>query len=301
MIRFEHRHSMHPMESRHFKGGDGGAGQMRADEAARQAKIQAAVDAINAKFGVGQGAARVMPTESQFTTGGTPGSPAVSGGFGFSSREGDMEIPSYQAAVPGTPGSFDSAGFAKAMADYNAGGSSGGNTRQGLYDDISGATRDVAMRGLDRQFTQASKQNLFGLARSGLLGGSVDAEAGGDLQQRYGEGKIKAEAAGVGAASDLKSMDERTRQNLISLAQSGIDTGTASSLAAGQMAAAADTARAGSNSANIGRLFDDMGQAYLANTVAQARYPNGLPPQQQGASLFGNLFSGKGFAGRVQG
>ena len=137
----------------YFKGGDGGAGQLRADEAARQAKVRAAVDAVNNTF-------------------------------------------------------------------------SGAN-REAMYADIGNATRDVATRDLDKQFTQASKQNLFGLARSGLLGGSVDAEASGDLQQRYGEGKIRAEQAGVGAASDLQATDERTRQNLISLAQSGIDTGTA--------------------------------------------------------------------------
>ena len=108
-------------------GGDGGAGQLRADEAARQAKVRAAVDAVNNTF-------------------------------------------------------------------------SGAN-REAMYTDIADATRGVATRDLDKQFGTASKQNLFGLARAGLLGGSVDAEAGGDLQQRYGEGKIRAEQAGVGAAS----------------------------------------------------------------------------------------------------
>jgi hypothetical protein len=221
------KHSGYSSDGRrlYHKGGDGGAGQMRADEAARQAKIQAAVDAVNGTF-------------------------------------------------------------------------SGAN-RAAMYTDIGGATRDVATRDLDKQFTQASKQNLFGLARSGLLGGSVDAEASGDLQQRYGEGKIKAEQAGVGAASDLQSTDERTRQNLISLAQSGIDTGTAAQLAAGQMSAAAQAAQANSGSASVGRLFDDLGQAYLTNTNLRARYPNGLPAQQQGGNLFSNLFSGKAYTGNV--
>ena len=94
-------------------------------------------------------------------------------------------------------------------------------------------------------------------------------------------------------------MDEKTRQNLISLAQSGIDTGTAASLASGQMAAAADTAKAGAAGASVGRLFDDLGQAYLTNRVNTARYPNGVPQQSSGNSFFGNLFTGQGYTGRV--
>jgi hypothetical protein len=206
-------------------GGDGGAGQLRADEAARQAKIQAAVDAVNAQFS--------------------------------------------------------------------------GTNRNAMYTDIGDATKAVATRDLDKQFTNASKQNLFGLARAGLLGGSVDAEASGDLQQRYGEGKIRAEQAGVGAASDLQATDEKTRQNLIGLAQSGIDTGTAAQLASGQMSAAAQAAKANTQQASVGRLFDDLSQAYLQNTALKARYPNGIPVQQ-GGSMYSNLFTGKGFAGNVQ-
>lgn len=212
-------------DSRLYKGGDGGAGQARADEQERQRKVQASVDAINTTF-----------------------------------------------KQPG---------------------------RQAMYDDIQGATRDVAVRDLDKQFSQASNQNLFGLARSGLLGGSVDAEAGADLGTRYGEGQIRATAAGQGAAADLQSVDEKTRQNLISLAQSGLDTGTAASLAAGQMASAADTARSTSASANVGRLFDDMGQAYLTNQTLKARFPNGSPASSN-PGYFSNLFAGNSYGGTVR-
>ncbi|MGV3727729.1 hypothetical protein [Hydrogenophaga sp.] len=207
-------------------GGDGGAGQMRADEEERQRKVQMAVDTVNSTFN-GQG-------------------------------------------------------------------------RQAMYKDIQDATRDVAGRDLDRQFTTASNQNLFGLARSGLLGGSVDAESGADLATRYGEGQIRATAAGQGAAADLQSVDERTRQNLISLAQSGMDTGTAASMAAGQMAAAADTARATSQGASVGRLFDDMGQAYLTNQQLRARYPTSTTQGSSTPSMFSNLFAGNSYGGTVR-
>ena len=277
-------------------GGDGGADQLRADELARQAKVQAARDAINAKFGITpSGPVGVAPTQAQFTTAGTPGSP---GGWVEVGRNGS----NYMPAVAATPGGFDQAGFDAAMKAFQSGQTdvSGAKTaRDALYTDIGDATTQTATRDLDKQFARASDQNIFGLARAGLSGGSVDAESGGDLQSRYGEGKIRAKQAGIGAASDLKSVDEKTRQNLIGLAQSGIDTGTAASLAAGQSAAAADVARANTAGASIGQLFDNMGQAYLNNRVATAQYPNGLPQQSSGSSFFGNLFTGKGYSGKV--
>lgn len=277
-------------------GGDGGADQLRADELARQAKVQAARDAINAKFGIApSGPVGVAPTQAQFTTAGTPGSP----GRWVESGRNDS---TYMPAVAATPGGFDQAGFDAAMKAFQSGQTdvSGAKTaRDALYADIGDATTQTATRDLDRQFTTASNQNLFGLARAGLTGGSVDAESGGDLQSRYGEGKIRAEQAGVAAASDLKSVDEKTRQNLLGLAESGIDTGTAASLAAGQSAAAAEAAKAGTAGASVGRLFDDLGQAYLNNRVANAQYPNGLPQQSGGSSFFGNLFTGKGYSGKV--
>ncbi len=172
--------------------------------------------------------------------------------------------------------------------------------RQAMYDDIQGATRDVATRDLDKQFTTASNQNIFGLARAGLLGGSVDAEAGGDLATRYGEGQIRATAAGQQAAADLQGVDEKTRQNLISLAQSGLDTGTAASMAAGQMTAAAEAARANSNTASVGRLFDDMSQAYLQNQVLRARQTGTTTSGSSSPGYFSNLFSGNSYGGTVR-
>lgn len=295
LIRFEHRHSTTPLETRHFKGGDGGASDLRAQETERQAKVQAAVDAINRQFG--KGPARAAPVIDQFTTAGTP---AVAGRPGFWETVDSGDGTSQQWVPPvaeygGTAASVDQAGYDAAMAAWRA-EQAAPSTRQALYDDVSGATRDVALRDVDRQFTQASKANKFGLARSGLLGGTVDAESGSDLAQRYGEGRIKAEQAGVNAAADLASTDEKTRQNLISLAQSGIDTGTASSLAAGQMAAAANSARSASAGASVGDLFSNLSQAYLQNRITTAGQ-TGQVRQPGGSNFFGNLFSGRAYGG----
>lgn len=282
-------------DKRLYKGGDGGAADMRKDEEARQAKVQAAVNAINAKFGINSGPVGAAPDRAAFTTGG--GQRAVDGSWDIGG--GDWGgVTNYVT----DPTVFDEAGFNKAMADWQAQQTdvSGAKAaRDALYGDIEGAVRDVNVRTLDKQFGEASKQNLFGLARSGLLGGSVDAESGADLQERYGEGKIKAVQAGQSAASELRANDEKTRQNLIGLAQSGIDTGTAASLAAGQMGAAAELARSNTSSASIGDLFSNLSQGYLANQQLKARYPNGLPGQSTGGGYFSNLFGGGGYAGTV--
>lgn len=275
-------------------GGDGGAGEMREQEADRQRKVQSAVDAINARFGIAPtGEAAKAPTAEDFFR------PERIGYFSqYASDSGD------QTYVPDEGAIFDESGYTKALADFNRNQVDVGaakTEREKMYTDISSAVKDTALRDLDRQYTQASQRNKFGLARSGLLGGSVDAEAGGELQTLYGEGKLKASQAGMQAASDLRATDEKTRQNLISLAQSGIDTGTASSLAAGQMGAAADLAKSQTQQASVGRLFDDLGQAYLINQTLKARYPNGAP-QQPGAQGYGsaNLFGAGGYTGRVQ-
>lgn len=277
-------------------GGDGGSGEMRAAEEDRQRKVQAAVDAINTRFGIPASAGSMAQAL---------GAPPDRAQFNIPTRQWVGEGENMQ--LMNVPGGFDQAGYDKAMAEYEGrrGQIYGTNdeaararaARDSQYSSIAAAVKDAAMRDVDRQYTTASNRNKFGLARAGLMGGSVDAESGGQLAELYGEGKLKATEAGVAAAADLRSQDERARQNLISLAQSGLDTGTASSMAAGQMAAAADSARGAAAGASVGRLFDDLSQAYVANQVVKARYPQ----QQQQTSGYGspNLFGTNRYTGTV--
>jgi hypothetical protein len=284
-------HDPRRFDARLFKGGDGGAGQMRADEQERQRKVQQAVDAINAKFGIGPqgGAAAAAPTRDAFTTRGITG--------GYQGEGTGQDFVSYYTTPTGE--TFDQAGFDAATAQWQAGqtdASGAKAAREAMYADIEGAVKDTAMRDLDRQYTRAARSNKFGLARAGLLGGSVDAEAGGELETLYGEGKLKAAGAGQSAASELRSADEKTRQNLTSLAQSGLDVGTAASMAAGQMGAAADIAKANANAATVGDLFSNMGQAYLMNQQLKAR---GAVQAQQPTSYGSGSRWGKNYSGRV--
>lgn len=296
-------------------GGDGGAADMRKQEEDRQRKVQQAVDAINARFGVGAGGG-TGPTREQFITSrpktlvntiDMPTAAEEAPGFVMPQKPGipamapRMENPG-MGFLPGEE-VFDEAGYNKALAEWQTGSTDAQRNkaeRESMYADIANAVRDTAMRDVDRQFTTASRRNKFGLARSGLIGASVDAESGGELKTLYGEGRLKATQAGQSAGSELRGTDERTRQNLIGLAQSGLDTGTAASMAAGQMAAATDLARSNAAGASVGRLFDDLSQAYVTNQVTRARYPNGVPQSSPTSGYSTNVFSPSRYTGVAQ-
>lgn len=151
--------------------------------------------------------------------------------------------------------------------------------RQQLYDEQKQAVFDINKRDIDRQYGMAERDNRFGLARSGLLGGSADVDSNALLQQKTNEGLMRARGIGDSAAADLKLADERTRQSLISMAQSGIDTGTAEGMALRGLDAAAQNAQGARTGATIGSLFDDLGAAYLFNQIRAG--------QQAGANLYG--------------
>lgn len=156
----------------------------------------------------------------------------------------------------------------------------GATKRDGLYQEQKSAVYDLNKREVDRQASDAERLNRFGLARTGLMGGSVNVDSVADLNRRTNEGLMRAGGIADQASADLKTADERTRSNLISLAQSGIDSGTAAQQALKGLevnAANAASARAGST---VGGLFDDMSQAYLFNQQNQGRQAAQLPGSQ---------------------
>lgn len=145
-----------------------------------------------------------------------------------------------------------------------------GYNRQKLYDEQKQAVTELNQNEVNRQESLAERQNRFGLARAGLSGGSSDIESNAEIDRLRAEGLMKAVGIGQSAAADLRSQDERTRQSLIGMAQSGIDTGQVSQLALAGLdsnTAAAQSARQG---ATIGNVFSDLAQAYLFNQQQQA-------------------------------
>lgn len=202
-------------------GGDGGAGAAQAQEADRQARINAAVGTIN--------------------------------------------------------GVFDNSG------------------RDSLYADQKKAVYDINALDVNKQYGEAERQNRFGLARSGLAGGSADVDSNAELQERTNKGLLQATGLGDSAASDLKVADERSRQSLISMAQSGIDTGTAQTMALNQLNATQQSAAGDRAGASIGGLFGDMSQAYLMNQIRSGQ----VAGKQLGTSSYGVSNPRTGYSGET--
>lgn len=146
-----------------------------------------------------------------------------------------------------------------------------GAQRQKLYDEQKAAVYELNTNEVNRQATEAERVNRFGLARTGLLGGSADVDSAAELNRRTNEGLLRAGGISDQSAADLQAQDERTRANLISMAQSGIDTGSAASMALNGLSANANQAAAARSGATVGGLFDDLSKAYLTNQIITGR------------------------------
>lgn len=238
-------------------GGDPGA-EARRQEAERQARIKAATEEINRIFNN-----QVKKTKTVYTTNdGRQLSEAEYQALAATSNsgaKGGVFAPVFRMLQP----------KAQTIEYWEDGDPA--NSRQALYDQQRDAVFDINKLEVDRQFTEAERGNRFGLARAGLLGGSADIDSNADLSRRTNEGLMRSRGVADQAAADLQAADERTRSNLISMAQSGIDTGSAATLALQGLKANADSVASQRAGASIGGLFNDLSQAYLMNQVNQGR------------------------------
>ena len=149
------------------------------------------------------------------------------------------------------------------------------NSREQMYTNQRQAVYDLNTREVNRQAADAERINRFALARNGLLGGSADVDSGFEINRMTNEGLMKAGGIADQAAADLRMSDERTRGNLISMAQSGIDTGTAQQMALSGLAANAEAAKSSAAAATVGDLFSGLSGAYMGNMYNNA-YKAGL-------------------------
>lgn len=273
-------------------GGDGGAQKM---EDQRQARVESAVKAINAIFsgagtlrGSGMASA-VTPGQTYYKQDGTAWdaptkrvqdqpSRFIGTGFGNVADQNmnNWTDPTYRDVV-------DQDAINQALRDgqvYTGVERIAGMDRNAMYDQQRQAVTDLNRRDVDRQFLDAERQNRFGLARAGLSGGSADIDSNAELTRRTNEGVIKAAGIGDQAAADLQTSDERSRQNLISMAQSGIDTGQAAQMALTQLDANSANAAQARSGATIGSLFGDLSQAYLYGQQQQGARAGAAPYQQ---------------------
>jgi hypothetical protein len=278
-------------------GGDGGAAAARKQEEERQARIKAAVDRINAVFNnegkaYGANAATVFdPNAKYYTAEGeewsTP-TKTVGGNVKYVRGRGVVRRGANKVLDQDAINRQIKEGKLFRTLEHTP---INAKSRDQLYTEQKQAVTDINKLDVTRQQTEAERQNRFGLARSGLMGGSADIDSNFDIQERTNKGLIQAAALGDKAAAELKMQDERARQSLIGQAQAGIDVGTAQSMAMGHLNAAAQSAAGQRNDATIGNLFGDMSQAYLMRQYRQGmqagrnyQYPTVSSTQRGGDS-----------------
>ena len=282
----------------YFKGG-GSSNEAAKLEAERQARVQAAVDAINAIFdpkpyttvdknSVVTGG--YDPTKTYYLADGTVFDPMSTRtemkrvthlGGGAKPFEGK-----YTTYEPVSVSYLDWNKINNAIASgslYNGLTTVTPDSREKLYDEQDQAVYDLNAKEVNDQYADAERANRFALARNGLLGGSSDVESNANLQEKTNEGLVQAKALGQQAASDLRTADEQSKQSLIAMAQSGIDTGTAQQMAQAQLNANAQSALGQRGGATIGNLFDNLSQAYLTRKIMQAA--------NNGYNLYGNNYN----------
>ncbi len=134
--------------------------------------------------------------------------------------------------------------------------------REAQVQDLIGATRTFLQGDLDKQNAEANRQLKFALARSGQSGGSTAIDQGKNVGDAYLRGILEAERRAQAAGSSLRSADQAAKQNLFSMAQSGLDMTTAARPAGESLRVDPGNARAGATQQGIGDVFASFGDIY---------------------------------------
>lgn len=284
------------------KGGDGGASAMRRQEEERQARINAAIRTINEIFD--------PPEYKQGINVATEFDPSKT----YYNKDGSVFDAQMNFSLPTTgnlrnnlmdqiirmrdqyanPWDMDKINKAIANGELYTGYETvkPENRREKLYGEQRQAVYDINARDVNRQYGDAEKANRFGLARNGLMGGSADVDSNARLQEMTNEGLVKAGGIADNAASALRTADESARQSLISMAQSGIDTGTAQQMAQQQLESTSQRAQGERSGASIGNLFGNLSQAYLRGRTIQDTNPNLVNNVTTGGNSVRKTYSG---------
>jgi len=161
--------------------------------------------------------------------------------------------------------------------------------REAQYGDFLNALREQYMSDAGRQKAVADRNLKFSLARSGLTGGSADADQKTLLGDEYARGTLRAEQTAQSKLSDLMSADAASKANLIALAQGGADSGTAAQQAASTLRSNISGARSEGLAADIGDIFGGTADLWRRSEEAAERR-RGLRDSQ----VYANPFSRDG-------
>ena len=131
----------------------------------------------------------------------------------------------------------------------------GGAPRQRQLDEFISALRGEFTTEAGRQKTLVDRRAKFSLARSGLTGGSAAADVKVDIGRQFQTGLLESERLAQGSLADLIAADQRSKLNLIGLAQGGASVSDAARNAATALQSNIAGARAGTAVTSLGDIF----------------------------------------------
>lgn len=143
--------------------------------------------------------------------------------------------------------------------------------RLAQIEDFIAATRDLYTGEVNRQQRDAVRGNRFALARSGMLGGSLQADRNRQLGEAYGRAILEAERRAQGTGADLRAADQDAQQRLISMVQGGLDATTAAQQAAQAMRSNLAAGSATRNVESLGNAFGSFADYFRESRDAAAR------------------------------
>ena len=161
----------------------------------------------------------------------------------------------------------------------------GGAPRQRQLDEFISALRGEFTTEAGRQKTLVDRRAKFSLARSGLTGGSAAADVKVDIGRQFQTGLLESERLAQGSLADLIAADQRSKLNLIGLAQGGASVSDAARNAATALQSNIQGARAGTAVSSLGDIFASTAAvSKSAEEAAQRR--RGLEESQVFADPF---------------
>lgn len=131
--------------------------------------------------------------------------------------------------------------------------------RQAGYDKVRQNSLGLMLDDLSRNRESALRDLRFGLARSGLAGGSVDVSENRNIADANQRGIIQANQLADSQVANMRSQDESTRADLISRINAGLDADSAADTAARRMSLTREQAMAEPTSSALNNLFQSIG------------------------------------------
>lgn len=131
-------------------------------------------------------------------------------------------------------------------------------SRQQQYGDLTDAVTQYYTDALNRQHDLAARNLKFSLARSGLIGGSTQADQNRRMGEDYTSGLLTAARQGQQAGQALKTQDEATREGLLREVNAGLDSTTGATNTALAMRQNVANAQNGATVNSLGDIFGNV-------------------------------------------